>query len=157
MSQAVKKKKTSLADPPPSAVRSANMAKVKGKNTSPEMLVRKTVHAMGYRYRLHARELPGTPDLVFPWRRKIIFVHGCFWHRHLYCKRASMPSTRKDYWQTKLSKNVARDAEVIAKLEASGWDVLVLWECALRDRLKLESRLSTFLDSPHAIGAPKAD
>lgn len=152
----MKKKKTSLADPPPSAARSANMAKVKGKNTSPEMLVRRTVHAMGYRYRLHARELPGTPDLVFPGRRKIIFVHGCFWHRHPYCKKASMPSTRKYYWQTKLSKNVARDAEAIAKLEASAWDVLVLWECALKDRQKLESRLSTFLDSPHAIGAPKA-
>ena len=134
-----------MMDPPPSRARSANMAKVKGKDTSPEMLVRRMVHAMGYRYRLHVTGLPGTPDLVFPGRQKIIFVHGCFWHRHSLCKRATMPSTRKAYWEAKLAGNVKRDADAIERLETAGWKVLVLWECALRDRATLKQQLAAFL------------
>jgi len=134
-----------MMDPPPSRARSANMAKVKGKDTSPEMLVRRAVHAMGYRYRLHVTGLPGTPDLVFPGRQKIIFVHGCFWHRHPLCKRATMPSTRKAYWEAKLAGNVKRDADAIERLETAGWTVLVLWECALRDRATLGQQLAAFL------------
>ncbi|MBI1406028.1 MAG: DNA mismatch endonuclease Vsr [Caulobacter sp.] len=115
------------------ARRSANMAKVRGKNTGPELKVRRVAHGMGLRFRLHRKDLPGRPDLVFPRHRLVVFVHGCFWHRHEGCRRATMPATRTDFWQAKFDATVSRDARQIAALEASGWRVLTLWECDLKD------------------------
>lgn len=114
--------------------RSRIMSKIKGKNTKPEMIVRSLCHRMGLRFRLHSRDLPGTPDLVFPKHRQCIFVHGCFWHQHPNCKRASMPSSRIEFWQSKLMKNVARDFEAQQALVALGWSVTVIWECQTKNR-----------------------
>lgn len=121
------------------------MARVRGKNTTPEMLVRRAAHALGYRFRLHPKQLPGRPDLVFPSRRKAIFVHGCFWHRHLGCRMASMPKTRAEFWSTKFEQNVRRDAAAIEALESTGWKVLVIWECETRDEAGLRRTLDKFL------------
>ncbi|MGX5777624.1 very short patch repair endonuclease [Methylorubrum zatmanii] len=130
---------------------SARMAVVRGKDTRPEMVVRRLVHAMGYRYRLHRCDLPGSPDLVFPGRKKVVFVHGCFWHRHDGCKRASTPIDRADYWQAKFLRNVQRDAQNVADLEAAGWSVLVVWECETRAATLSATRthLEQFL-GPHS-------
>lgn len=130
----------------PSA-RSIVMGKVRGKHTGPELIVRKLVFACGYRYRLHVRTLPGSPDLVFPGRKKIIFVHGCFWHRHDNCKLARMPKSRVEFWSEKLNANKRRDAQTRAALERGGWAVLVVWECELRDLIALERRIRAFLDA----------
>ncbi len=123
------------------------MAAVTGKDTTPEMRVRRLAHHMGYRYRLHVAELPGRPDLVFPGRRKIIEVRGCFWHRHLGCKRTANPRTRTIFWERKFRDTVARDARNLAMLEQSGWRVLVVWECETTAP-ELSTRLRLFLD-PH--------
>lgn len=132
--------------------RSALMSRIRGKDTVPELYVRRLVHAMGYRYRLHRRDLPGTPDLVFAGRRKVIFMHGCFWHLHddPNCKLARMPSSNQDYWKPKLERNRARDRENQRKLEALGWQVLVIWECQTRqkDPEPLRRQVSVFLESP---------
>ena len=113
------------------------MAAIRGKNTSPELVVRKALHSRGFRYRLHAKDLPGSPDLVFPKRRAVIFVHGCFWHRHPNCRFATtLPATRPEFWQKKFAANVARDLRQIEALEAGGWRVGIVWECAVRDRLE---------------------
>lgn len=120
------------------------MAAIAGKNTKPELMVRKLVHAMGYRYRLHVKELPGRPDIAFPGRRKIIEVRGCFWHRHPGCALAATPTTRRDFWQSKFDGTVARDERNLAALEASGWAVLVVWECQITEKL-LPGLLRTFL------------
>lgn len=114
------------------AERSAIMAAVRSSNTTPERVVRSTLHRLGYRYRLHDARLPGKPDLSFPSRRIALFVHGCFWHRHPGCKRAAVPSARQDYWLAKFERNVRRDSENRLKLENRGWTVVVLWECQLR-------------------------
>lgn len=129
-------------------VRSWLMSRVGQKDTKPEMIVRRLIHAMGYRYRLHRRTLPGSPDLVFPSKRKVVFVHGCFWHSHAdqHCKLSLPPKSRVDYWGPKLARNKERDAENEEKLRLAGWDVLVVWECQLRDRERLASRLVDFLD-----------
>jgi DNA mismatch endonuclease (patch repair protein) len=132
-------------DAPVSAQRSRNMARVRGKDTKPEMIVRRLVHALGYRFRLHRRDLPGCPDLVFPSCRKVIFVHGCFWHQHRGCRKAKLPKTRRQFWETKLSGNKARDRRKIAKLRASGWRVLVIWECHLRDPVALNRTVRSYL------------
>jgi DNA mismatch endonuclease (patch repair protein) len=129
------------------AARSAVMAKVRGKNTRPELIVRKMLFAAGYRYRLHVRKLPGSPDLVFASRKKVIFVHGCFWHRHDHCAAARMPKSRVEFWSDKLNGNKARDARVGQELSQAGWQVLVVWECELCDLATLEDRLRRFLDS----------
>lgn len=126
--------------------RSANMARIRGKDSVPEMRVRKAVFGMGYRYRLHRRDLPGSPDLVFVGSRKIIFVHGCFWHRHAKCKLAAMPKTRPDFWAEKFKKNVARDRSALEKLSKLGWRSLVIWECETQDPAKLEVILQEFLN-----------
>lgn len=128
--------------------RSERMGRVRGKDTKPEMLVRKLVHRMGYRYRLHRRDLPGNPDLVFPRRRKIIFVHGCFWHRHSdpECKLARMPKSRLDFWKLKLERNRLRDRENISRLRSMGWKILVIWECQIKDGKLLEKNIKTFLE-----------
>ncbi|KIC13781.1 very short patch repair endonuclease [Leisingera sp. ANG-DT] len=126
--------------------RSANMAKIRAKNTKPEMLVRRMVHGMGIRYRLHRKDLPGKPDLVFGPRRKVIFVHGCFWHLH-DCRDGRIPATRRDYWEPKLLRNAERDAEHLAALQAAGWQVLTIWECESKDLAALEKRLTQFLET----------
>ncbi len=126
--------------------RSRVMRAVKGKDTGPEMSVRRMLHKLGYRYRLHRKDLPGKPDLVFPGRRAVIFVHGCFWHGH-DCKRgARIPKTNTEYWTGKIGRNVERDAQAIKDLEATGWRVIVVWECELRDLDNLQHRLVTFLN-----------
>ena len=122
------------------------MSRVGGKNTRPEMIVRRLVHAMGYRYRLHQAQLPGSPDLVFPGRRSVIFVHGCFWHRHDNCKLARMPKSRLEFWEPKLSANKVRDSRKVAELEAASWRVLVLWECELTSAAELRIKLVRFLE-----------
>lgn len=125
--------------------RSRVMRAVKGKNTKPELIVRRLTHALGYRYRLHRKDLPGSPDLVFVSRKKVIFVHGCFWHGH-DCKRGSrQPKTNAGYWRDKIARNVARDASNQQALDAQGWQALVLWECDLKDREALAERLRDFL------------
>ena len=111
--------------------RSEMMAAVRSKDTQPEMLVRRLVHGMGYRYRLHRSDLPGKPDLVLSSRQKIIFVHGCFWHRHT-CKRAHPPKSNTSYWEPKLERNRARDAEQLKVLQSMGWKCMVVWECELK-------------------------
>ena len=123
------------------------MARVKGKNSKPELAVRSAAHALGFRFRLHRRDLPGTPDLVFPRVTKAIFVHGCFWHRHQGCSRTTHPKTRADYWENKFAENVARDTARLAELQALGWETLVIWECETFDPDELLRRLGSFLGS----------
>ncbi|MBX8472592.1 very short patch repair endonuclease [Pseudomonas sp. RIT778] len=120
--------------------RSKIMSKIRGKNTKPEMVVRSLCHEMGFRFRLHRRDLPGTPDLVFPKHGLCMFVHGCFWHRHPDCKYAYMPKSRVDFWQNKLAKNVERDLKTQQALINMGWRVVTIWECHTknRDLLRLE-------------------
>ncbi|HBO3911246.1 very short patch repair endonuclease [Pseudomonas aeruginosa] len=125
--------------------RSHIMSLVKGKNTRPEMLVRRLVHGAGFRYRLHDAKLPGKPDLVFSRKRKVIFVHGCFWHRHEGCALARIPKSNQEFWLAKLEGNKARDEINLRKLHEAGWDTLVVWECELRDLGTLTQRLRSFL------------
>ncbi len=128
------------------------MRLVRGKDTGPEKVVRRLAHGLGYRFRLHRRDLPGSPDLVFPGRRKVVFVHGCFWHRHgdPACWRSRLPKSRPEFWVPKLSANAARDAGVKAALRAAGWEVLVIWECETTPsrRADLTARLDAFLAGP---------
>jgi DNA mismatch endonuclease (patch repair protein) len=126
--------------------RSKRMARVKGRDTKPEMLVRRMLHGMGYRYRLHAKDLPGKPDVVFRSRKKAIFVHGCFWHRHPGCGMARMPKSRQDFWRPKLEGNRARDLRNQEKLALMGWGVFVVWECETKNTEELAKRLLTFLE-----------
>ena len=125
---------------------SLRMKRVKQRDTAPELIVRKILFAAGYRYRVHRRDLPGSPDIVFPGRRKVIFVNGCFWHGHQNCSRASLPKTRFQYWKDRILKNRERDARSIAALEKLGWAVDTVWECQTRDMASLEERLARFLD-----------
>lgn len=127
--------------------RSARMKLIKAKNTKPEMIVRKLIFSLGYRYRLHRIDLPGCPDLVFSSRRKIIFVHGCFWHRHAECALARLPKSKLEFWLPKLSKNAARDVKNIATLQRTGWEVMIIWECELRDTAALLDKIRGFLDA----------
>lgn len=127
------------------------MQAVKSENTSPEMRVRRLLHALGYRYRLHQKELPGRPDLVFPGRRKVVFVHGCFWHGHDCARGARVPKTNRDYWVGKVARNRARDEKNRRELEAAGWKVLAIWECELRDEAEAIQRLTRFLGTPKTI------
>lgn len=127
------------------AERSRIMAAVKSKDTTPEMVVRRLVHAMGHRYRLHVRGLPGTPDLVFPSTRRIVNVSGCFWHMH-GCGRCRIPATHRDYWLSKLRRNRARDKRTLRQLRKAGWRVLVVWECQTLNLPALKAKLHRFLD-----------
>ncbi|MBW8636651.1 very short patch repair endonuclease [Hoeflea sp. WL0058] len=124
------------------------MRAVKSRDTAPEMVVRRLVHALGYRYRLHRRDLPGVPDLVFPGRRKVVFVHGCFWHGHDCPRGARAPKTNADYWRAKIARNTARDARNAQALTDAGWRVLTVWECetAKTKRADLEAKLKAFLE-----------
>ena len=117
------------------------MAAVRSKDTKPERFVRRELHARGYRFRLHRPDLPGKPDIVFPSRRRAIFVNGCFWHGH-DCPRGALPATRREFWEPKIAGNKARDAENQSRLEAAGWSVLVVWECDLRQPRPIESIVS---------------
>lgn len=112
--------------------RSWLMSRVKGKHTGPEMIVRRAAHALGLRFRLHRKDLPGRPDLVFPCHKVALFVHGCFWHRHPGCRLASMPKSRIEYWQAKFDANVARDSAAEQALGDAGWRVVTIWECEMR-------------------------
>lgn len=114
------------------------MAGIKGKNTTPEVRLRKALHGEGFRFRLHAAKLPGRPDIVLPRYRAAIFVHGCFWHRHDGCRNASVPKTNAAFWEEKFQRNVARDATNHADLKATGWRVAIIWECAIRKRGEAE-------------------
>ena len=118
------------------ATRSRMMSGIRGKNTKPEMLLRQGLHARGLRYRLHDRTLPGSPDLVFPARRAVLFAHGCFWHGH-DCHLFRMPSTRPEFWAAKITRNKEVDVRAAAQLEATGWRVGAVWECALKGRTRL--------------------
>lgn len=145
MPRRVRKKPPIEAEPSPE--RRAFMARVGQKNTKPELIVRKLLHGLGYRYRLHRKDLPGTPDICFISRQKAIFVHGCFWHRHEGCRRTTTPKTRTDFWKEKFRQNVARDRRKIDDLQKLEWDALVVWECETEDESKLESRLIDFLST----------
>lgn len=127
--------------------RSERMSRVRPKDTKPEMRVRRLIHSMGYRYRLHTSSLPGRPDLVFPGRRKAIFIHGCFWHRHSCKTGIRLPKSRLDFWVPKLEGNRQRDASNQARLQALGWDVLTIWECETWDLKAIERLVSGFLES----------
>lgn len=118
-----------MPDPPVAPDRSRLMARVRQKNSGPELLVRSILHRAGFRFRLHRRDLPGTPDIVLPRHRVAIFVHGCFWHRHPGCSRATTPKTRVDFWKAKFDRNVERDAAACAALREGGWTPVVIWEC----------------------------
>lgn len=119
-------------------VRSYNMSRIRGKDTKPELLVRKFLFAKGLRYRLHDKKLPGKPDLVFPKYRKVLFVHGCFWHGHEGCKYFVMPKTRTEWWMDKISRNRDKDKDSLQKLKDSGWGTIVVWECDLKNNKKEE-------------------
>lgn len=127
--------------------RSERMSRVRGRDTKPEMLVRRLAHRMGYRYRLHRRDLPGAPDLVFPSRMKVIFVHGCFWHWHpdWKCPLARLPKSKLDFWGPKLETNRERDGRNLALLAQLGWDDLVIWECQMKNQEHLKARIRDFL------------
>jgi len=121
------------------------MSRVRSKDTVPELIVRRMVYGMGYRYRLHVKQLPGKPDLVFRKARRVIFVHSCFFHQHS-CGAGTIPKTHTPFWRTKLRNNVKRDAGNVLALNQSGWRVLTVWQCELKDRAELESRLRKFLN-----------
>lgn len=127
--------------------RSWLMARVKSKNTSPELLVRRLVFSMGYRYRLHVKALPGKPDLVFLGRRKVIFVHGCFWHGHPECRYARIPKTRPEFWRDKQQRNAERDFVNESLLKQEGWKVMTIWQCELKDLEGLSARIREFLNN----------
>ena len=132
--------------------RSENMRRIRAKHTSPEIVVRRLIHKMGYRYRLHSPKLPGKPDLVFQRLKKIIEVKGCFWHQHEGCIDSHIPKTRREYWRPKLKRNRKRDEENGRKLKTLGWQVFELWECELRDLKRVSKRLERFLGSRQVDG-----
>ena len=124
--------------------RSQNMAQIKSLNTKPELVVRSMLHKMGFRFRLHRKDLPGNPDIVLPKYKIAVFVHGCFWHCHEGCSNFRIPKTRTEWWAAKLSRNKARDADVSVQLKAMGWDVVVIWECEVNDARQLAQLIEKF-------------
>lgn len=135
-----------IDDPPITRERSSLMARVGPRDTKPEMIVRRILHALGYRFRLQATELPGRPDIVFRPRKKVIFVHGCFWHRHPGCRRTTSPKARREFWEAKFSANQARDERVQEELKSLGWSSLVVWECETGKSEVLAESLKIFLE-----------
>ena len=121
--------------------RSRNMSAIKSKNTKPEIAVRKMLHALGYRFRLHRKDLPGSPDIVLPKYKTVIFVHGCFWHRHENCKYASTPKTRKEFWNKKFKENIKRDLEIQDKIKNLDWRSVVIWECETKNIGNLREKI----------------
>ena len=134
----------SMADVHTKATRSYNMSRIKGKNTKPEMLVRRFLHTNGYRYRLHDKKLPGKPDIVLPKYRTVIFVHGCFWHGHKNCKYFVVPKTRTEWWLNKINGNIANDVKAVKALKKEGWKIINLWECNLKPA-KIKKTLSKLI------------
>ena len=130
-----------ISEPEISKERSRNMSAIKSKNTKPEIVVRKLLHSMGYRFRLHRKDLPGSPDIVLPKYKTVIFVHGCFWHRHENCKYSSTPKTRKKFWESKFEVNVKRDLEIQEKIKNIEWRSIVIWECETKDLEELRVKL----------------
>ena len=127
--------------------RSQIMSRVSGKNTKPELVVRSLLHNMGYRFRLHRKDLPGKPDITLPKYHKVIFVHGCFWHGHADCPRSNRPTTNKMFWRVKLDKNIERDKVTVCNIRGLGWSVLTVWACEVKDKDKLTNKLLSFLES----------
>lgn len=127
--------------------RSKIMSRVSGKNTKPELIVRSLLHRMGYRFRLHRKDLPGKPDIILSKHRKVIFVHGCFWHGHADCSRSKRPTSNEEFWRKKLDKNIARDKSTIKNLKELGWGVLVVWTCEVNSMHDLKNKLQLFLRS----------
>jgi DNA mismatch endonuclease, patch repair protein len=126
--------------------RSALMARVRAKDTTPELKLRRLLHSLGYRFRLHRTDLAGKPDLVFPRRRKIVFIHGCWWHRHPGCPKAGNPKSNIEYWAEKFRRNVERDKWALKKLASEGWKVLVVWQCELKNLDQIQEKVKSFLD-----------
>ena len=126
--------------------RSENMSRIKNKNTTPEIAVRKTLHSMGYRYRLHSASVYGKPDIVIKTKRKAVFVHGCFWHRHKNCSLATKPKTNTSYWEKKFQTNIARDKKVQERLDKENWKFLIIWECEIKDKTELKKKLTKFME-----------
>lgn len=145
----MEKKQPARVDPLSPEQRSARMARVRGKNTRPELVVRRLLHDMGYRYRIHRADLPGRPDIAFIGRKKVIFVQGCFWHQH-GCGHYKMPQTATDFWRKKLAANVDRDRRNLEALRQLGWQSLEVWECELHDRNLLCRRLAEFIGPSRA-------
>lgn len=123
------------------------MSRIRGKNTSPEMKVRSLVFRLGYRYRLHYEKLPSKPDLAFPIRKKVIFVHGCFWHGHEGCAKGRLPKSNLEFWQPKIAKNKARDLKSYSEIVSRGWQILTIWQCELKNTELLEKRIVEFLEN----------
>jgi len=126
--------------------RSWNMGRIKSKNTKPEILVRSLLHRLGYRFRLHQKDLPGKPDIVLPKYKTVIFVHGCFWHQHKGCTRASTPKTHKEYWIPKLQKNKEKDKRYKFLLEKLGWNVIIIWECNTKNMVQLSRKIKGIMN-----------
>lgn len=126
--------------------RSRIMSRVSGKNTKPELLVRSLLHKMGFRFRLHRKDLPGKPDIVLPKFKKVIFIHGCFWHGHIDCRRSKRPTTNEEFWKEKLDRNKERDKNSLKNLSDLGWGVLVIWVCEINDTQQLKYKLLMFLE-----------
>ena len=146
-----------MSDIVPGSVRSRIMAAVPRKDSAPELRVRRVLHRLGYRYRLHVRSLPGSPDIVLPKHRKIVFVHGCFWHRH-GCSRTTTPRTREDFWRNKFAANKRRDRRAVQALRRQGWSVATVWECETSNELELTEHLRRLMDdrrSPSQTEAPR--
>lgn len=133
------------------------MSRVRGKNTKPERSVRSLLHRAGFRFRIHKRDLPGTPDIVLKRHRAAIFVHGCFWHGHEGCRRSKLPETKTDFWRTKIDRNIERDSAAVDALERLGYRVLVLWECEIRNREEVRARVLRFLSGGAGDGEEVAN
>jgi DNA mismatch endonuclease (patch repair protein) len=136
-----------LADKFTKQARSKIMAQVKSENTSPELAIRKLLHRLGYRFRLHRKDLPGKPDIVLPKYKTVIFVHGCFWHGHPGCKRAARPASNTDFWNKKLDRNIERDHKAREELEKLGWRVMTIWECEIKNAEKVEETFKFLSDA----------
>lgn len=133
-----------MADVHDKETRSYNMSRIKGKDTKPEMLVRKFLHANGYRYRLHVKDLPGKPDIVLPKYKTVIFVHGCFWHGHEGCKYFTIPKTKSEWWKNKIETNTANDIKAVKALKKAGWNIITVWTCELKPK-KVDNTLKSLL------------
>ena len=138
-----------------SSERSALMSRIRGVDTKPEMFVRRTLHAMGYRFRTHVRELPGCPDLVLPKHRLVVFVHGCFWHQHGGCRYAYKPKSRIEFWTDKFARNVARDRRNEEALRDLGWRILVIWECETKDEEHVKQSLAKYIHRDNSDLSPE--
>jgi DNA mismatch endonuclease, patch repair protein len=135
-------------EPPVTPERAALMARIRTAHTKPEQVVRRWLHAQGFRFRLHSKKLPGTPDLILPRHRLAVFVHGCFWHNHPGCPRATLPKTRRDFWKKKLDRNATRDREAEQALVSLGWRVVIVWECETRQEHTLRRSFRPYLPLP---------